>query len=198
MDSTQLHRFMAKFHREGECWVWHGARSDTGYGNFGVKGVATAAHRLSYEHFTGPIPPGLHIDHLCRNRPCINPAHLEAVTQRVNNLRGESLQAKNARKTHCVHGHEFTPENTIARALGRRGCMACRDIANRAASNGPGLGKGGRKKAQTHCKNGHEFTEENTIRKGPDGRNRNCRACSTKSKRLYAQRQMAQESVSRP
>lgn len=82
-------------------------------------------HRLMYEWFVGPIPAGLQMDHLCRNRGCGSPAHLEAVTQRENGLRGVGACARNAVKTHCVRGHEFTPENTHIRTNGSRFCREC-------------------------------------------------------------------------
>ena len=102
------------------CWEWLGSTS-TGYGCF-RRGYA---HRYSYELHKGAIPDGLQIDHLCRNRLCVNPDHLEAVTVRVNVLRGVSRVAANARQSHCIRGHEFTPENTRRRANGSRACREC-------------------------------------------------------------------------
>lgn len=104
-----------------DCWVWIGARHFKGYGSFCGK-----AHRFSYELFKGPIPAGLTIDHLCRNTYCVNPEHLEAVTNRENILRGISPPAIFAKKTHCSKGHEFTPENTYIRnyKIGRK-CRIC-------------------------------------------------------------------------
>lgn len=116
-------RVAAKFWRlvdrrgPSDCWPWIGGLDGHGYGTFGVrvspgKWRNEKAYRFAYELLVGPIPDGLHLDHLCRNRACVNPAHLEPVTNRVNGLRGESFAAKNARKTHCPRGHEYTPEST--------------------------------------------------------------------------------------
>jgi HNH endonuclease len=107
-----------------ECWEWKRGRSE-GYGTIYVKGDHFLVHRVMYELYRGPIPEGRQIDHLCRNRGCGNPSHMEVVTTRVNILRGMSPSAVNARKTHCVHGHEFTAENTKPRRDGSRICREC-------------------------------------------------------------------------
>lgn len=92
------------------CWLWRGNVND-GYGRFeprrAGKRVSVRAHRWAYEHFVGPIPAGLHLDHLCRYRLCVNPSHLEPVTNEENNRRSESLSAHNLRKTACERGHAF-------------------------------------------------------------------------------------------
>ena len=94
------------------CWNWRGGLVSGGYGGLCVVGAYRKAHRLAYEAFVGPIPEGFTIDHLCRNRGCINPEHLEPVTPRVNILRGVGLAAKEAQQTHCFRGHEFDLLNT--------------------------------------------------------------------------------------
>lgn len=90
------------------CWHWTGAITSAGYGSILYKGKTWQAHRLSYELFHGPILDGLPLDHLCRNRACINPAHLDPVTLHQNALRRVDI-----RPTHCPAGHEYTPSNTI-------------------------------------------------------------------------------------
>ncbi len=83
------------------------------------------AHRFAYELLVGPIPDGLVIDHLCRVRHCVNPAHMEPVTRWENTLRGGSFSAVAARQTHCVNGHPFDEENTHVDRRGFRRCRAC-------------------------------------------------------------------------
>ena len=118
-------RFFAKVQKTETCWIWTSTKSH-GYGALTIEKKPVYAHRFSYQHFKGPIPKGREIDHLCRNRLCVNPDHLEAVTKKENILRGIGLSAKNAIKTHCKRGHEFTPENTyINQKLGTRCCRHC-------------------------------------------------------------------------
>src|SRR5216684_4901521 len=95
------------------CWLWVNATTPAGYGQVKLpeNRKLSSVHRLSYEIVHGPIPAGLQIDHKCRVRCCINPNHLRAVTIKTNVLAGEGFAAVNARKTHCVNGHEFNEQN---------------------------------------------------------------------------------------
>lgn len=134
-DTRMPARFWAKVSpSESGCWVWQAARRKDGYGSVGMGGGKTAlAHRLAYLMLVGQIPYDLEIDHLCRNRSCVNPAHLEAVSKRTNILRGEGGAAQNARKTHCKNGHELVDGNVYLNG-NRRVCKLCRrevDIARR-------------------------------------------------------------------
>ena len=112
-----------------DCWTWAGARYTHGYGYHSDGTARIPAHRWAYEHLIGPIPEGLVLDHLCHNRACVNPWHLDPVTTLVNNRRTES-----ATKTHCVHGHRLAGNNLYRHPThGRRGCRTCR-IAQAAAA----------------------------------------------------------------
>lgn len=123
--------FMANILEQPDgCWKWLGNMNlGLGYGmvQHPQRRRNVPAHRWAYELFVGPIPDGLHVDHLCRNRRCVNPLHLEAVTQRENTLRGMGIAAINARKTHCPKGHEYTPENTYLQGPLKRNrvCKTC-------------------------------------------------------------------------
>lgn len=113
--------FLSKI-REGNngCWEWAGHKRG-GYGRFTIKSRLLSAHRYSYELFRKPIPVGLQIDHLCRNKACVNPNHLEVVTNQ------ENCQRRTRLITHCPNGHEYTDDNLVPYALsqGRRACKEC-------------------------------------------------------------------------
>lgn len=193
---TPQERFWAKVDKNGPvpeykpelgpCWIWQGAPKREGYGEFHFEGRKQYAHRLSYQWSVRPIPDGLHIDHLCRVRICVNPAHLEPVTTLENTMRGDGPRLTGERGRtlpKCKHGHEFTEENTLwsQRANGRwrRQCKQC--ARDRAA------GKYGLTKAGEHapvrrpsnwkevCKYGHRLEGDN-LYIAPDG-SRHCREC---------------------
>ena len=107
------------------CWEWTASLTKDGYGAFGIGSRVTTAHRAMWEVTFGEIPEGLTLDHLCRNRRCLNTAHLEPVTRGENVLRGMGRAADNARKTHCHRGHPFDKQNTYIVPGGGRQCRAC-------------------------------------------------------------------------
>ena len=117
-------RFWEKVDKSGECWLWTGAIVG-GYGQFWDQGKHHYAYRFLWQQLNGPVPAGLQLDHLCRVRACVNPDHLEPVTPRENNMRGESFAAVNARKTHCPRGHEFAGDNLRLMPSGSRWCRTC-------------------------------------------------------------------------
>lgn len=119
-------RFLSKVQKTSTCWIWL-AHSIGYYGSFRIGHDKIAgAHRVSYEIFKGEIPFGMEVDHLCRNKLCVNPEHLEAVTHKENVYRGINPMAVNKRKTHCKYGHEFTEDNLDKRTEGWRACRKCR------------------------------------------------------------------------
>lgn len=109
----------------GPCWEWTAATTG-GYGRFSIGRRMRQAHRLAYELLVGPIPKGKQIDHICRNRRCVNPKHHEAVSNRVNALRGMSPTAIAWRSRLCLRGHSMTPDNTYVRPDGDHICRICK------------------------------------------------------------------------
>lgn len=170
-------RFWLKVQRgdANSCWEWLGYRSKSGYGAFSFNGRVGKAHRYAYELLVGPIPEGLHIDHLCRNPGCVNPAHLEPVTQRVNTLRGENPAAQRARQTLCIRGHPLSPRGTHPT---RRVCRECIRQWARRVYNPESRPTNA---AKTHCRQGHPYAGAN-LRVTWEG-HRECRACERERSR---------------
>lgn len=169
------------------CWLWTRYKS-SGYGRLNVGGVPKLAHRVSYELFRGPIQPGLVLDHLCRNRACVNPDHLRAVTLTVNALENSNCPtAINASKTACPKcGRAF---DAVRGKGGRehRRCRPCHASAARARwqMRVTVSRQGAHNAAKTHCLKGHEYSPENTYRVR---NHRQCKTCNRNKARAYRAR----------
>jgi hypothetical protein len=124
MIKNTIQSIMRKVDKSDGCWEWTGWKNSRGYGRVRYNGKFKQAHRIIYELLNGELPRYLVLDHLCRNKGCVNPSHLEPVTNKENILRGFSVPAKNARKTHCKHGHELSASNIYVYPQGRV-CKVC-------------------------------------------------------------------------
>lgn len=129
-----LERIMPKIAKSKNCWYWTGAKDWDGYGKIRIyvaphKYAQGSAHREMYKIFVGKIPDGYQVDHLCMNKSCVKPSHLEAVTPQINTLRAPNAPASiNARKTHCLKGHKLTTESVYSppKYPNKRECKICR------------------------------------------------------------------------
>jgi len=169
------------------CWLWGDRPSGQGYGQYRWGRRRPVAHRFLWETLFGPVPPGLQLDHLCRVRCCVNPAHLEPVTPQVNNLRGIGPSARYAARTHCDKGHEFTPDNTYRRRSGGRECATCTAdrMRRKRQAAGKSPGPAAINATKTHCIRGHALEGDN-IRVA--NRRRVCRTCEReRMRRVRAQ-----------
>lgn len=173
---------------ENGCWEWQGTVRDDGYGKY----HKSYTHRLVYGALVGPIPDGLELDHLCRNRRCCNPEHLEAVTRRVNILRSPiAIQSLRRNRTVCSKGHPLEGENLrYETSNGRRWrtCVTCRRAKDERRRRAAGMKRGGGRWVSTHCNRGHELSGEN-LRVKSNGW-RVCRACRSDAARKLYHRQV--------
>jgi len=170
-------------HNENGCWEWVGAISNAGYGLFTLDKLM-GAHRASYVLFKGVIFEGLQIDHLCRNKICVNPDHLEAVTPRVNTMRAENAPATiNSKKTHCYKGHELLGDNLyVVSTTGERRCKICTREAKRLRRSQI---KPPRKSQKTHCKHGHDLSITISYSKSGEWY---CKKCVALRQKAYKKR----------
>lgn len=171
------------------CWLWLGSRTMGGYGKIKVQRRTRLAHRIVYGSLVGAIPSGLTLDHLCRNRLCVNPAHLEPVSIRENTLRGQAITARAAQSFACPRGHHYD----MVDSAGRRGCRQCRREswrryrARRRQALGPASrvnGPAAVNAAKTTCPRGHAYDAMYANR-------RYCMTCRRESDRLVKRRKRA-------
>lgn len=124
-----IERFLNKIKiLDSGCWKWISTITNQGYGQFWFNGKQRSSHRFIYKYYHGEVNSSLVLDHLCRNRKCVNPEHLEQVSIKENILRGNGFAALNIKKTHCKNGHEFIDNNTHLDSNGHRRCKFCNKI----------------------------------------------------------------------
>lgn len=158
-------RFWSKVDRTGDCWEWTASGKLAGYGHIRVNGRLWLAHRYSWTLAGRELTEGLVLDHICDNKKCVNPDHLQQVTHRENILRGTSPSASNSTRTHCIRGHVFDESNTYVNPRGKRLCRTCKKARYVPK---PRI-------LSPTCGRGHQFSEENTY--WSPGGLRQCREC---------------------
>jgi hypothetical protein len=203
MDERTLARFLSKVNQNGPvplrhpelgpCWLWKPLGSTGGYGSFSLNGKPRLAHRVSYEHFTGPIPPGYDIDHQCDVRNCVRPDHLRARTRADNTRRARSWEGGAAfqrDKTHCAQGHPYSGPNLRIAKNGKRCCRECdrrysSEHRERKAAASPPQPR----PPKEFCAQGHPFAEFGVLRGGM----RVCGECERERNRQYRERRRAEQ-----
>lgn len=169
-------RFWSRVDKTDTCWNWTAGTYNEGYGVFVIKSQSYTVHRLSYEMEHGPIEPGLHIHHICENKLCVRPDHLEAITPGAHN----GIH-KRATATHCPQGHPYSEDNLAWTGPDKRWrrCRTClREAQHRAEAKKTAQRRANPKpnpnSIKTHCPAGHEYDEANTyVWNG----HRTCRTC---------------------
>jgi hypothetical protein len=134
LNERQSSNFWKKVKKTDTCWIWTAYKDRDGYGTIYINPQNRRSHVVSYLIHGGHIPDGYVMHHDCKNKSCVNPAHLRAVTQRENLHADDTINRRNAAKTHCPHGHEYTPENTKYNNKNERRCQTCVREQTRRAS----------------------------------------------------------------